>query len=245
MIGCQKSIDTYLQDQHTRPLGFIFKRLLNAVTLSAPTIIDTYTISLTAGHNFVIGEYISIIENGIPYQSRVIGVDGNTITVDSPMDRVYTVNSLAARTTTNLNVNGAVTPLIYNINPVQNARWHINGLVIQITDDSAMDDGKFGGIAELTKGLIIRYKNNEQYNIATLRKNACFELSGWNVSYSDKAPSGLNGVTMKKIFNGQDNSGVTLYLDGRLNDELQIIIQDDLSALTTMKAYALGHEVLD
>jgi len=49
---------------------------------------------------------------------------------------------------------------------------------------------------------------------------------------------------MCKKFGGQENDGVVIRLYAETDDELQVIIQDNLTSLTDMHAVAIGHVVV-
>jgi hypothetical protein len=230
-----------VQDNNTeRVVEFLFKRTINLITLSEPTEINSYTLKVEAGHNLVVNNYVALIEDGVPFQAKVLGVNTNTITLDSPFDRVYSVSTVGARTTIDMNVNGSTTPVIFNINPIQRAKWHINGVVIQITSTSAMDDSKFGGITALSKGLLLRHKNRHFYNISNVKSNGDFILRNYSVQYSDKAPAGVFGLKAEKVFNGHNGNGSAICLRGDTLNELQIIVQDNLTGLSRIQAMAFG-----
>jgi len=56
---------------------------------------------------------------------------------------------------------------------------------------------------------------------------------------------GLYSFAAELRFGGQDNLGVVFRLNGDTGDQVQIIVQDDLSAITTIGAAILGHVVED
>ena len=56
---------------------------------------------------------------------------------------------------------------------------------------------------------------------------------------------GLYSFAAELKFGGQDNLGVAFRLNGDTGDQVQIIVQDDLSAIATIGAAVLGHVVED
>jgi len=71
--------------------------------------------------------------------------------------------------------------------------------------------------------------------------NAGFREYGFKVDYNTKAPSGQNGYNGSKHI--RKNNGVAIRLYGDTNDTLQIIVQDDLTALTKVAFTIQGHVV--
>ena len=108
-----------------------------------------------------------------------------------------------------------------------------------------MDSGKFGGIAAITKGIVIRRKNSVYFNTINAKTNGELDLKGFVVKYDPKAPSGVYGMTATKTYNSQQGAGCAILVDGDKNEELQIIIQDNLTGLTSFRAIAIGHFVTD
>lgn len=54
-----------------------------------------------------------------------------------------------------------------------------------------------------------------------------------------KAPSGSYGMTFE--INFEEKYGAAIRLDGDVGEQLQAIVQDDLTGLTTMEASVTGH----
>lgn len=238
--------DVYIQDQTTELVDVFFCRLLNNVTLSWNAVLDTNTASFNAWHWFVIGDMACFKQLSHFFQAQVIAVNTNTITFDRPFDYAFTTSALVQRTTKELNVDWSTTPQIYKISPVWlNVKFDITKLIFHIEDDTAMDSGKFWGITALTKGVVLRKKDGVYKSIFNAKTNGDFAHHCQEVQYDDKAPSGQYWFRAIKQIWGQDNHGVVIRLDPALNDELQVIIQDNLTTITEFHCIALGHVVLD
>ena len=109
-----------------------------------------------------------------------------------------------------------------------------------MTDQTAMDDAKFGGITALSNGLIFRIVNSFQKSIFNFKTNGDFRQWGYDLDYASKAPAGFYGVSSRITFGGKEKHGVVLSISG--DDELQIIVQDDLTALDTLRISAQGNK---
>ena len=146
----------------------------------------------------------------------------------------YSTLAFARSINTNMAVDGSVTPREFFIRPefgYWDVEWDITRIICKITDGSSMDTGKFGGITSLTKGFNLRKKNGEFTNLWNVRNNGEFEDVAFDVSYSDKAPAGQFSFSMRKTWAGQSKSGVTVRLDPNQNEELEGLVQDDLTGL--------------
>lgn len=237
-------LPVYIQDQHTTLVSFFFRQVLNTVTVASNTTIDTYTVTLAAGHNVVVGDVLVLKEGVHFFQAEVITVVTNTITLDRPLDFAFTTAAIGQRCTINMNVNGSVTPQIFFITPAGlSIDVDINAIHMHIEDNVAMDTSTFGGLAALTRGVLLRYTNGSMKNLFNIKDNGEFGHHCTLVQYDDRAPAGIYGLRVVKTFNSQSYNGVTIRLSGPSNDQLQIIIQDDLTGLMEFHAIIQGHVV--
>lgn len=248
-IGLQKphvendgAIRVREQDNYYSELvGLRLCQFKNAATLATDSFIDSKIITLNPGHGFVNGEIICLKEKRRFYQAYVINVATNEITLDTPLDYAYSTSCLCTRSSDSLVVNGSVTTQIFSISPPVGDQWDILGCGFHITDNSAMDDSLFGAIAALANGIVLRKKDKIYKNILNIKTNGDFYLRCDNVEYSPKAPSGFYGLSSQKTFNIRH--GIAIRLDGNARDELQVLVQDDLSTLASFKVLAWGHVV--
>lgn len=238
--------DVFIQDQTTELVDVFFCKLLNVVNLASNVLIDTSTASFNAWHNFAVGDMACFKELSHFFQAQVIAVNTNTITIDRPFDYAFTTSAWVQRTTNEVNTNWSITPQIYMISPVWiTKKFDITKIIFHIEDDTAMDSGKFWGITALTKGVVLRKKDGVYKSIFNIKTNWDFAQHCAIIQYDDKAPSGQYWFRAIKEISWQQNHGVVIRLDPALNDELQIIIQDDLTAIKEFHCIALGHVVDD
>ena len=236
------AIRAQLQDNQSELVGLKICQFLANIVLSANTVIDTWTIELVAGHGVVAGNTICLRENGRHYQAVALNVATNTITLDTPLDYAFTVTANAFRSSDAMNVNGSVTRQIFRVAPPAGSKWDILGCEFVITDNTAMDDGTFGGIAALTRGLVLRKKDTVYKNIFNVKTNGDFAFRCDSVRYAEKPPSGTGyGFTAYRTFNARN--GIAIRLDGDKGDEFQVIIQDDLTGLSSFRAGVWVHVV--
>lgn len=239
------SLNINIQDQATRPYFRKLEQVLATYTLTSDTVIDSYTISVTDATGLTAGNEISLeqdSDNPYFFKAKVKSVNGNDVTINTPIPFVFDkTKAVFSKVNTNINVNGSVTPQIFNIKNIANAGFDITRLIFHIVDDTAMDDQKFGGITSLTNGVVIRRKHNAGYydNFFTVYNNGGFGEIAGSKTYDDKAPRGYYGLSCMLTFAGQANIGVVVRL--AKDEELQLIVQDDLTGLYNMVVVAEGH----
>jgi len=236
--------DVAIQDQTSEPIDLYLCSSYLTTAPTAPTLLEGRTITVASVAGVVAGDCIDILENGHAFQAVVQSIATLTVTFNCPTDRIFTTGATVMFGKWNMNVNGSVTHQIYKVRPPAGVQWDINRVIIGMADDTAMDDGKFGGIASLTNGLVFRTKDGTYKNLFVVSDNGGFRERSFDVLYADKAPAGTYGFGCRKSFNGQDKHGVALRLDGNTGDELQVIIQDDLTGLIKLAVVAQGHQVV-
>jgi hypothetical protein len=167
-------------------------------------------------------------------------VVNTSITVDRPIDIAYTTSATIEKVILDMNVSGTLaSPVIYEVTPPSDEVWHITRILVSITDNVAMDDAKFGGLSSLTNGVVIRENKTINDTISNWKSNQHMIEDMYDITYSDKAPAGSYGLRGRFTFK---NSDVALRLDGSSGDKLEVLIQDDLTGLSTFKIKAQGHK---
>ena len=242
-------IPVNLQDQTSRMLDLWFlKGLAAPTTLSVTAVVNAYTITVAATTGFVAGCTVAITTQTGYYFGRQIGaVAGNVITLDTPIDIAYPAGSTCFPASRNMAVNGAVTPQIFQIGPVGVATGfavdivRVNGY---IQDDTAADDSLFGGIAALSRGIVLRKNNGVLQNFWNAKTNGELSLiCASDLYYTGKAPAGSVGIRWRNTFAGTEKHGVTVRLEP--GEILELIVQDNLTGLEVFEAMAQGHFVTD
>lgn len=242
------AVPVNIQDQTSAMKDLYFvKSLGNQTTVKTLVTTDTYTVELDSATGFVDGTYIGIFcSNGQSYFGTQIGApSGTTITLDTPFDFAYPVGCLVYNFTRDMNVDGSSTKQVFSVGPVGGAVevqidiTRIHGI---ITDATAMDDGMFGGIAALTNGCVLRKNDGYFLNYGNFKTNGEIGLyAGTPISYNEKGPGGIWSAPFNWVFAGQGNRGVAIRLEP--NETLEMIIQDDLTDLSSFRTVAFGHYV--
>jgi len=240
-----------IQDQTSRALDLYFIQALGAPTqLASNTVEDAYTIAVSNTANFVDGTYVGIFcptSDCFFFAEQLGAPAGSVITLDTPVDRVFTVGDTVLPSTRQLNVDGSVTAEVFQIGPfgaTTDLEIDITRIMGQMTDQTSMDDSKFGGITGgLTRGLVLRLNNGQMLTQWNIKSNGDFGLLAYDIDYSEKAPAGFYGFRFRNTYGGQSKHGVVLRIEP--GETLEILVQDDLTGLDTFQVMAQGHEVTD
>jgi hypothetical protein len=236
------SLDVAIQDQYTEIINLYMCNVQGTTALTED--VDLYATSLSVANatGAIVGNCINISENGRVFQSIVTVVDGTTITIASGTDQAFTTNAVVCFAEWDFaQADGSTTPLIYKICPPAGAVWDLTKLNFSITDGIEMDDGKFGGITALTNGLIFRVVDGYTKQMGIITNNAGFREYGFDTVYNDRA--GGTGVYGYNGFLRITDNGVVMRLNGDNGDEFQIIVRDNLTALTKLAFVIQGHTV--
>jgi hypothetical protein len=261
-------LGVFVQDQTTPVLTTPFLQLRAAVTLSSDTVIDSRTIDLTVGHGTLFGDVMELAESTTTKFMQAVAIDplglaaagtpvpGNTITLDSPVNRVYTTSgSIALRSTKGMIVDGRMVsqggpgPQLYSVLPLPSQSGDMVRIIIELRGrvNGSMDFTTFGSEPELLNGIVIRIKNQDGtfQNLFNFKSNSDFIEQAFDHAFLDpKGGNTVPGFTSRVTWGGQSKHGVVIRLDGSKGEELQIIIQDDLTGGNTrLHLTAQGHEI--
>ena len=244
------SLDVSLQDQTTAPIIVKFNNVTNQTTLSAEALKGSYDIVVTSATGISVGSYMIIFDTiSVRYLTAyATAVVGTTITLDSPLDSTYPAGAAVDVSITNMNVDGSVTPQVFGIRGTGTptgieATVDITTLIFHCITASAVDLTTFGDITKLTKGLVFRRRNGVTQNVFNVKDNG--ELAGimydWTPLVASILSQGVNGFIGRLTFAGQNEIGVALRLP--LGDDIEFLIQDDLTGITILEVMAEGHVV--
>jgi len=243
----RQNLNVLLNDQFTEIIDLYATNTSNTGSLlSATTAIDSNEVIFTAGHGATAGDTICLNEDPYFFQAGVLGVTNNTVTLDSPLDRAFPSSSFVSIGSKSMNVDGSTTPVLFDVGPkmLPTTLWDVVRVLFIIRDDAAMDSAKFGGITALTNGVVLRKKNGTYKNIFNVKSNGDFAERAYDIEYDDRsAPQSDYFFRCRRTFGGQSKNGVTIRLVGAENDELQIIIQDDLTGLVDFRCVIQGHVI--
>lgn len=239
-----------IQDQTTPPVDAYFAQQIGTFLLASDTVESTmtvlnYTFVATPAHTLAPGDEILLLDVAAnrEFYAIVQNVVVTVITVDRPIDHVFPAPGLNEIVTTNMAVNGSlVTPQIFAIQ-VGSIEVDVTRILITIEDDVAMDSSKFGSLAALTNGFVFRIVNSFNKTVFCFKTNGEIQQMCYDVQYIDRAAPGLYGFGARITFAGQDKHGVTLRISN--SDQLQWVVQDNLTTLSKIAVSLQGHLVTD
>lgn len=244
------SLPVTLQDQSTPIIITRFTKLEQSTTSSAPVAINDRTITVTSPAGISAGKVLTIFNpTAVRFsQFQVISLLGSVVTLDSPFDFAYPAGSYVDIGDANMAVDGSVTPVVFG---VRNNAGAIPppGLVLSMDVtrvmtsglcDSAVSLDLFGNIAALTNGIVLRKRDGTHNNIFNIKTNEGIAGIAFDFNiYSASNPSqGVDGFQSRLTFAGQNKMGVTIRL--AINEDLELIVQDDLTDLVSLRMIAEG-----
>jgi len=245
-LSIGSAVDVVIQDS-TSPLFILHAtELLNETTLTANAVIDEKTFTVLDNTDFAVGLDITVYSSNVNRVSffYITNVAGNVITVDSPIDFAYSSGDFVQLGSHDLAVDGSVTPRIFGIrNPTtQDIDLSVDItrilLSMQLTSDGDYDE--FGNIPRLTNGLLCRFVDSYKSNIFNVKDNREMDNLMYDlkfISAKKNSPDGLSGrFTFAKL-------GAVVRL--KPFEDLQFIVQDDLTNLTEFEIIAQGSGVVD
>lgn len=247
------SIDVNVQDQTSPALIFPANKVNNTTTTSSAVAIGDTTVDVTSTTGFVDGAFIVITDttSNRYYKAHQVGaISGSTVTLDTPLDFAFPSGAQITNGVTDLAVNGSVTPQTFSLRAAEpagglNVSIDITKVIFDCIATSAVDLSKFGNLTALTNGLVCRRVDGTYYNIFNVKDNADIDsITGTWTPYAATNPAqGVDGFRAVLTFGGQGNVGVVQRVGS--GEDLEFIVQDNLSTLTSLRIIIIGHQVVD
>ena len=239
-------LGVFVQDQTTEALDVPFLQRLGGFTLDGDTTRDIRFFNADAGHNIVVGNIVELADSETFMQAKVLGVVGDAIEIDTPINHVYLSGGAGTRSTDDMRVDGSATPQVFSILPLATQSGDMTRIIVTIESSQAMDFTKLGSLAELINGIVLRVKRQggDFRNQLNFKTNGEFIEKAFDVKELSKSGGGGCGLVMRVTYAGQSKHGVAVSIDGAIGEEWQVIIQDNLSSgLLKLRMSAAGHEV--
>jgi len=245
-------LETLEQDNTAPPFIVFVNQIANGTDTDTATIAvyDAYSVDVVDITGFVVG-YTAVIADPLTgrfYFGKIMSIVGNTITLDTPFDYDYPVGSLCDCRRLNMNIDGSTTTEKFYIRGEGTreipAVFDISRIIITCTTATPCDLSTFGDLAALTNGLVMRRVNGETTNIFNVKSNQDLANLAFDFQIYDKTRpnEGQDGFTCRLTFNGQSKMGVAIRIGP--GEDIEFLIQDDLSALTNLKIIVEGHIAL-
>ena len=237
----KKEVDVVIQDQ-TSPLVqyFFMNEQKTDITLTAPISIGDEVANVSAGHGFTgaAGEYISLFQGNRYLQLAVTGVVTNAISFEEPSTVDFaTADTDVIRGNILMNVDGSGGDINFDVLLRKfDVPIDISEVIITMQHGANVpDDGKFGGISALAKGLYFHKYDGSVFSLGNYRENQSFKDTGGRIEYTDKAPAGTNATNIS--FNIKEIFGQVTRLDPNTNDFLRGVVRDDISPAAGMAKF--------
>ena len=249
-LATKGAVDVTIQDSTSPLIIAKFSKIVTETTLSSGTAKDDLIINVVSAAGFVVGQYLtiySVLDNRV-FFSEVLSINVLAITLDTPLDFEYSSGAFVSVGSTNLNVNGSVTPQIFGVRNPTGAdvpfSFDIVRVVFQCLTTGVNDLSKFGDIVGcLTRGLVLRQVDGTYRNIFNVKTNGDLKNLMYDFDIQPVSGNQQDGFTGRLTFGGQDHFGAVIRI--REGEDLQLIVQDDLSSLVRLRVIVEGSEAID
>lgn len=245
--------DVNVQDQSTEVISVYLGQFLSDITVLNNTAKDDETINIeTTGITPLVGDFLCLQEKGRITQEEITTVTpiaGNqyTVGVSIPLDYSYTTESGCQLLDVDMNKDGSITPVEFRVLPKAGTKWDITRMITSMVLSSQGDDGLFGNIIELPKGVFFRKEDSdESNNLFNAKINSDFAVEGYDITYPTRSGGGgSHGMRSRITWGGQNKQGVVIRLDGDTSDSFTTVVRDDLTGLNRFRVKIQGHVVED
>ncbi len=241
-------LNVHVADSHFAPLNIHFKKDSGtSETLGssgAAAGVTQFDVAAGQGGTFSADDFITITEGTTQEFDvlKIISVSTDTLVVDRPLEDTYTSAAIVEITNIDVTVDGSSTPVTFSIDPPSNETWHITAILFQFEDGPQPGIELFSGIAELTTGIVIRAETSiRNINLVVLRNNGDMKhhFSPIEVEFIQKVGGGDWATSAN--WRLKDLTDAIIELDGSREDTLKLIINDNLTAITTGHVAIHGH----
>lgn len=241
--------DVSIQDSTSPEIIANLSSIVAETTLTAEVgdittfVTDINVVSVTG---LAVGQYLSIfsIPSNRFYVGQILAINSLVVSLDTPLDFNHPIGAFVTGGSRNMAINGSVTPQIFglrNTDEVIGVSMDITRLMIYGETNALGTLEKFGDIAGgLTKGVVIRKVDGSYKNIINWKTNGDMSNTMYDFKLVPAAGNAQDGFvgrfTLAKL------GSVIRLAPG---EDLQVIIQDDLSSLVNFSIQAQGSEVTD
>lgn len=240
-LSNEGELETVNRPQIKLPRSLEFSQVTSGlINVNQSASLNDKYIMLESGHGIIAGDRLALFEGTRVYGGFVTGVSGQNISLDTPLDYNFSLSAASVTLNRDMNVDGSTIPQIFQIGTVADLPLQITRINFAMTDGSSGDDTTFGGCPALTNGIVLRFIDGAWFNIFNVKTNGDLrKVAGGDFIYSDKAGGGAHGFSSRVTFNGQDKMDTVIEV--MQGEQLQIIIQDDLTCLTSFDVTAQGN----
>lgn len=198
------------------------------------------TMTVVSTEGLLPGNVITCYEGSWVFQSQIKTVtDATHITLLGPIDYHFTTAAVIETGLWNAAVDGSVNPICFSIKAPPLSAMVIRTVHASMLDGVVMDDGKFGGITQLSNGIRFGIDDGWEKNLAVIVNNLGFSEIGFTTQYADKAPAGQYGFSAHRDI--LTTNGVDIHLNAGLSSQFQMWVRDDLTEITLFCITVAGY----
>lgn len=244
------SLPVTVQDQTTPSVFILFNQVEVTTTLAVAAVVDDMSITVASAVGINVGSYIGLFNTTTDrfYVGTVVALPGgNVLDMDTPIDSSFEIGDVVGSGINNLAVDGTITQTftVRGADPGIDVTVDITRIIFQCITDTAVDLSKFGDIVGgLVNGLVLRRVDGTTQNIFNVKTNGDIAniMYDWQPFAADNPVQGVDGFSARLTFAGQSKIGVALRLGP--GEDLEFLVQDDLTQIATLKIMAEGHVAL-
>lgn len=242
--------DVALQDQTTPPVIVNFNRIAESTTLAADRAINDTFITVLDTLGAFNNRYVIIFNPTALRFSKfnVLSIGDDTLYLDDPLDFAYDSSSFVDLTSKNLAVDGSSTIQTFGLRGVSPSpigiTVDITRIIITCVTAAPVDLSTFGDISGgITNGLLLRVRDGSFLNVFNVKTNQDIAgiLYDWTPHLATNPAQGQDGFVARLTFGGQNKIGVVIRLAP--GEDLEFLVKDDLSSITSLEIIAEGHIV--
>lgn len=243
--GLGGAINIHDADVHGSVVNrYIHQHTGTITTLTADSNAGDYQLVVASTAGFSVGDPVHINTTTIESTHPIItAIVGSTLTLDRQLESPHLIGDSVEVAITNMatQIGTMATPEIYYVGPPAGEVWHITRILFELTHGTAGDLGLFGDQPALTNGVVLRSYIDGVYHVFTNWKdNSDMKVDMYDVEFDPRSGGGGSyGTTGRGTFK---KAGVVVRLDGDSGDELQVMVQDDLTGLVSFTMKAQGHQ---
>lgn len=215
-------------------------------TLAVDAVIDEYTMTLTDATGFVDGNTVIVSDDAESqiYIGKQVGAPvGNVITLDRPLDYTYTAGFTVTRSLDDMSVNGSVTTQTFGLRQGISSNLDLTVDIVRVITTiytaTTPTLSEFGDITGgLTMGITLRRRDGNRVNIFNVKDNGDLAALAYDLQFLSAIGGGQDGLVSRLTFGGWSKMGAVVRLAP--DEDLELIVNDDLSSLQKMIVMAEG-----
>jgi len=216
-------------------------------TLSIAASAGDYQLNFTDASSFSIGDELQITD--VNFESMfftILDIVANLVTIDTPVNFGHAIGTEVIKIYTNIAETGLTTgaslsaPVVFTSHVPVGMFVHVTSMTVVMTDTSAMDFTKFGGLVALVNGCVLRAQSGgRQGHYTNWKSNFDMDSDAFPVHYQEKTGGGEYGLSA--VYQIKEFTGSIVFLDGALNDRFEMLVRDAIDGLTNFKIKLQGH----